>query len=207
MATRKNSTPKPFPAAEPAKRELHVGGVPVSELPAQLQVAICYEQTDEGIAERQAASQGKTAHVQVLRDEFSKKIEQFGAQPWDAAASDPMSEVVDQVRETGYSYKFLSPRVINRRGKRGFEIVDGVKFGDMPLARMPIDEKERRNEHYREEGLERAEQTAEAYQETQERLVRDGGVSGLSPLPTGDVLTDARDPGRAASIGHSRTRG
>lgn len=203
---KKNPTPAPFPAAEPEKRELHVGGVPLSSLPPQLAVAIPYANTDEGIAEEIERNKGKTARVQITREEFSKKIEQFGAQPWDAAATDPMTEVVDKVREPGYTYKMLSTRVMDRRGTRGFEVVPGAKFGNMVVGRMPIETQERRNEHYRQEGISRAEESADAYTEAQERLIRDGGVSGIAPLPTGDVLQDARFPDRAASIGHTRER-
>jgi hypothetical protein len=199
---KKQQTPPPAPAAE--DRELTVGGKPI---PTEIAHLVPYANTDQGIAERMAKAGDKVARVEMVRDEHHKKLDAYAAQPWDAAGGNPMKEVVDKVREPGFSYKMLSPRVVDRRGLRGFEAVPEARYGNMFVGRMPIEERERRNEHYRREGLDRAEEAAEVYQENQERLVRDGGVRGLGPLPAGEVLTDARDPERAASIGHSRSRG
>jgi hypothetical protein len=186
---------------KPADRVLTVNGKPI---PPEFAHVIPFAHTDQGIAESQADGRPR-AVTSVVRDEFSKKIDAYGAQPWDSG--DPLTGVVDAVREPGFSYKALSPRVIEKRGMRGFEIVPGARFGNMPIGRMPIKVARERNEHYRREGQDALDQAVEQYAVDQEKLIRDGKVTGLAPLRPGDVLQDARNPERAASIGHTSSRG
>jgi hypothetical protein len=207
MATKKKPASQPGPAREPAAdisdSKYTVNGEPI---PLHLEHLIPYEKTDQGMAELRERDKDKPkAFVEVLRDEHHKKLDAYEAQPWDGG--DPLTTVVDKIREPGFDYKALSPRLIEKRGMRGFQIVPGAKFGNMPIGRMPTEVKERRNEHYRREAADALADASETYASNQEKLIRDGNVSGLAPLRAGEIVQDRAHPGRAASIGHTSSHG
>lgn len=200
-------------APESNERVLTVNGSPI---PLHLEHLIPYEKTDQGRAELEARNAGKPkARVQVIADEWDKMIakRENATAVWDSP--DPMKDAVDSVREPGMSYKFLSPRHIQKKGLRKFEIVtqngEPVRVGDMVLGKMPEAVKERRNAHYQAIGNDDLAAVEAQYRADLERAVRDGGLSRDqaqdSLLRSGDELHDHRNPERGAKVGFRISRG
>lgn len=139
--------------------DCHVGGVLVRELPVEVQGKILYQQTDEGIAE---ANEGKQeARARVVTDEYRKSLDHRrdrileGQEPWQAPNA--MKELAEKHVRPGFTPRFLSPAMIDKRGMRGWEPVldengNQVKARNMILAEMPKDAAERRNKHFRDKG-------------------------------------------------------
>lgn len=151
--------------------DLHVGGIPVRELSLEAQGRILYQQTDEGIAE---ANVGKERpRVQIVADEFSKGLEHrrdavkdFGMNLGEAPNS--MREEMDKHIAPGMKGRWLSPRVVDRRGLRGWEPVldqEGhqVKVGNMFLGQMSAEAAKARNRKVREYGNKLLGQVKENY--------------------------------------------
>lgn len=219
MATRKS---KPFapkeetaPVSGVAEAEsleekvvLTVDGVPI---PPEFAHAIPYAMTDQGIAEREANGKPR-AMVSVVKDEWDQKLDRKAeAQPWDSF--DPLSEAVDGVREPGMAYRFISDRVVNRRGRRGWEIAEDKKgqkivVAGQTLGKMPIERAAKRNKHYQDAGNDALANAAEQYQLDQAKVIRDAKVRGMAPLRAGERVTDNHShPGMSIETGIHATRG
>lgn len=204
--------PLPIPSEAPGEgaQVLTVNGQPI---PEHLAYAIPYENTDQGIAERNARP-NRTPHRVSVRDRFERSLERMEDEDPAYDDMDPFKEAVQeqQAKETGFEYRFLADRVVKRRGRRGFEpIVDGngdvKKVGDLVMARIPTGIARRRrarNEKLANEALQNAE---EQYQAEQEKVIRNGARMGLSTLRSGEVLTDERNPERSAVTGLRTVRG
>jgi hypothetical protein len=186
--------------------ELTVNGQPI---PEHLQHLIPWAQTDQGRAKN---NEGKVAPiVTMVRDEWANKMEgRANLEPWES--SRPFEEAVDRVREPGYTYRMLSPTVIDKKGMRGWEPAETRK-GERPtvsrmiIGRMPIERAEKRNQHYRDEANEELAATAARYATDQEKSIRDSGREGVSVLHTGDELHAYDSPERQVPIGVHSKRG
>jgi len=163
----------------------HVGGVLIRDLPVEVQCKILYQQTDEGIAER---NEGKVeSAARVTRDEFTGACDrrrdaiESGMEPWEAP--NPLKEVADAHVGPGMSPKFLSPNRLDKEGTRGYEIVHDPKTGEpvkvrnMVLAQMPKTKVEQRNKFYRAKAN-------QAIQEIQRQHREEGGE-----MAVGEVVT------------------
>lgn len=191
MATRRTVNKKPVPVEDE-----HL-------IPSSL--------TDQGLEDAEEYGSGAA----VTRDGgFDAGLEKFEAQLWDA--HDPMSEKLREFKERhpDQAFRFLSDRVVDRRGMRGFKPVidkdgDPVSVAGMKLARMPQQHADRRNAHYADQYREEMSQAVDAYQESQDRTIRDAGAlgEGFAPLAPGSRVTDTGDPDSTASIGLTRRRG
>lgn len=168
------------PAANPLA-ELHVGGTRLGDLPLEVQGRILYQQTDEGIAE---ANQGKVeSAARVTRDTFSKAMDKRAAQVKEldmdvSDAENPMKELADKHIAPGMRGRFLSPRVCDRRGMRGWQPVldehgNQVKVRESFLAQMPEDKAIERNKRVREHGNRLLGQVRDQY-------LAEGGKSAVS---------------------------
>jgi len=187
-----------------------VGGKPID--PA-FEHAIPHRYTDAGVAEHaNRPNVDKTGpRVQVIADEFDKKIQQRmdAMEPWQAP--DPMQELADAHVEPGFRARFLSDRVVQRSGTRGWEVVknekgDPVRLANMVLAKMPEQKAEQRNAYYREQAREQARDAVEHYQEEQERLIRDGKAAGMAVLKSHEMVQDYQTH-RVGQIGLRSVRG
>jgi hypothetical protein len=186
---------------------LTVNGNPIPEAFAH---AIPFAHTDQGIAERQ--NNGKPrAMVEFTRDAWDKKMDQRAAatEPWEA--EDPLLEAVDAVKQPGMAYRFLSPRVISKRGMRKYEVVtDGkgneIKVGNMVLGTMPEDMQARRAKHYQDKGNEDLNNAQENLRVAQEQINRDNPEIGDTTLADGDRLKNY-GTGDIHETGITRTRG
>jgi hypothetical protein len=201
------------PQESNGERALTVNGKPI---PLEFAHLIAFEATDQGIAEREAALEGKPrACVQFISDEWDKTLQQREAatSTWDSP--DPMRDAIESVREPGMAYKFLSPRVTAKKGLRRYEVVhkngEPVKVGEMVLGAMPEDLRRKRNAHYQAIGNDDLRQVEQQYQADLHKAVRDGGLSQGEALQailrSGDELHDHRNPDRGAQIGVRITRG
>lgn len=168
--------------ADPAVLDCHVGGIAVRDLPMDAQVRLLYQQTDEGIAERNAGRE--EIHVRVTSDPLSKSIQHrrddlsAGMQPWEA--HDPLKELADRYTPEGHSPKFLSDSKCAKDGTRGFEVIkdekgDPIKLGTLRLASMPIEKRDQRNAFYREKSRNAVNVITEEYQATHDRLLSGRG--------------------------------
>lgn len=165
--------------------DCHVGGVPVRNLPLEVQGRILYQQTDEGIEE---ANRDKVpGAARVTKDEFSKScqhrkdaIVEQGMQPWEAP--DPLREVAQRYVRPGFRPRFLAPAAIDQRGMRGFEPVldeNGrqVKVRNLILAQMPEETARQRNEFYRNKAN-------AAVKEIERQYRQEGGASAVGSIET-----------------------
>jgi hypothetical protein len=150
----------------------------------------------------------------VTRDGgFDKQLEQFETQTW--MSHDPMSEALAAAKaeNPGHAFRFLSDRVCQRNGMRGFKPViakngDPVSVAGLKLAYMPQEYADQRTAHYRDEYREQMENAANSYQETQDRMIAQAGaVESFGTLKPGSVIDDSTNPGSSASIGLTRMRG
>lgn len=189
-------------------RGLHIGGLPIEEVvPPDKVHLITYDHTDEGIAERNA---GRSEHrVSVVSDNFDRQLQRMAErEPWEGG--DVVGELVQQHIEKGFRARFLSPRIIDRSGRRGWEIVrvngDPVKLGTLILAKMPEEKAERRNEYFREMASSESDRVREEFIEQGERLSREAGTMGIRFPRPGEMLSDART-NRRIVVGLSSHRG
>lgn len=151
--------------------DLHVGGIPVRELSLEAQGRILYQQTDEGIAQANAGKEPR--RVQILSDELSKGLEHrrdavkdFGMNLGDAPNT--MREQMDKHIAPGMKGRWLSPRVVDRRGLRGWEPVldaegKNIKVGNLFLGQMSAESAKLRNKKVREYGNKLLGQVKENY--------------------------------------------
>lgn len=165
--------------------DCHVGGVPVRNLPLEVQTRILYQQTDEGIEEYNRDKAPGSARV--IKDEFSKACENRkdaitgqGMQPWEAP--DPLREVAQRYVRPGFRPRFLAPAAIDQRGMRGFEPVldeNGrqVKVRNLILAEMPEEKAEQRNKFYRDKAN-------AAVKEIERQYRQEGGASAVGSIET-----------------------
>jgi hypothetical protein len=197
-----------------APEVLTVNGHPV---PVEFAHLIAREQTDQGIQEKaaQKAVNGKpkaTRGVSVGRGGFDKQLDRKAdAEVWDGF--DPLTEAVDTVREPGMSYRFISNRVLNRRGRRGWEPANDaegkpVVVAGMTLGKMPTERAERRNRHYQDLANDQLQNAGQQYELDQAKLIRDAKVKGMAPLRVGERVNDNHQhPGMVTEAGVHVSRG
>jgi hypothetical protein len=222
MATKKFATKKAAdvapldegPVETPAidRSARTVNGRPI---PPELLHAIPYENTDQGIAEKQArlAAEGRLSphRVEFTRDAWDAQLD--GLENFESP--DAHKEGILRVaRPEGKSFRYLSDKVIEKRGMRGWEFEEDAQgkrivVGGLALASMPERRAEKRNAHYREQGNAALREAHEHMTERMERTIQDAGIhgQGFSPLQSGDVVHDRLNPEQAASIGVAHTRG
>jgi hypothetical protein len=201
-----------------AEAVLTVGGKPI---PVAVQHLIPYANTDQGIEE---ANRGrvleKGAGVQVIRAEGFDAAMEHRRDAGDGkidifTAPDPLKEAIDKVREPGFKFKALSPRVIEHRGLRGFEVCRDPKTGqavsmaNMVVGRMPVEVAEQRNKHYRDLGNSALQESEQHFKAQQEQLIRARGGVGLSVLNPGESLhgADLGGQDRDVTVGLRSQRG
>lgn len=161
--------------------DLHVGGVAIRDLPLDMQGRILYQQTDEGIAENNAGKVDSAARV--TKDGFTKTLEHRKDAVRDEGMSldeapNPMKELMEEHLKPGMKGRFLSPRVLDRRGRRGWEpVLDAsgqqVKVRDMILAQKPAEVAAADAKKVREHGN-------RLLGQVQEQYMREGGKSAVS---------------------------
>ena len=186
---------------------LTVNGQPI---PIHLQHLIPYAATDQGILNTEA-TRGPRAYTEVVRDAYDKQTDRRNSEVWES--EDPMRELVDSVRVPGMGYRFLSPKVIVKRGMRKYEPVrdekgEEVKLGNMILGMMPIEKQEQRAKYYQDLGNDELKQAHENLRVEQERIAHD--YPGFGPLKTGTQVADTGyddATGDVHEIGIHRTRG
>lgn len=189
--------------------DLHINGKRIGDHFTPEQIAMLrFEFTDEGYAERNA---GKVdAAARVTSDGFDKALEhrgdklEAGMEPW--AAPDPLRELADAHVPAGMKPKFLSKRVMDKVGKRGYEIVtvDGepVSCGNMILGMMPESKARQRNAHYAQESRDAIKESQEQKREEQARMARDSGEAMYAgPLNPRESVT-----GRAIGVSEERAK-
>lgn len=187
--------------------DLHIDGKRIGDhfTPEQI-VMLRYEFTDEGIAER---NEGRAeAAARVVSGEFDKALEhrgdmlEAGMEPWQAP--DPLRELADVHVPPGMKPKFLSKRVMDKVGKRGYEIVkvngEPVSCGNMILGMMPEYKARQRNAHYAQESRDAIKESQERAREEQARSARDSKEQPyVVPLRPNEIVT-----GRAVGVSEER---
>jgi hypothetical protein len=139
--------------------------------------------TEAGIAERNAKleAEGRLSegpHVSVGDGPFEKSMRQKGdefaegRQEWEVTS--PFRDTMKQHLPPGHVGRHLSPRHIDSRGMRGWELVtdkDGkqVRTANMLLGSMPVEKAEQRKRFYAEKTAKRTRQVEEKFQESQEQ--------------------------------------
>lgn len=191
----------------PPREQLTVNG---KRIPEHLIHAVPFELTDQGKQQlNQARDNGPSVQV---RDRFDKQIDaradagEGKLDPW--MSPDPAKEAIERVAEPGFRHRLLSKDAIDRRGLRGWEIVQDPENGGpatmgdrMLIGRMPEEVADRRNQHYRGQGNDAVRQAEEHFQTEQDRILREGEVSGVRPLKPGEILRDRADGERIATAG------
>lgn len=198
-----SSEPKETPG-----KVLTVNGKPI---PTEFAHAIPYGNTDQGIAEfnEQEFVRDDAGQVKIIADEFDQTIRARtdAIEPYEMP--DPMKEIVEAHVKPGFRGRFLAPRVIEKRGLRGFEVVKGangdpVRLANMVLGVMPEEKARQRNKYYQNLGQEQLRDAEEQMLEGQERL--SSAVERVRPLAAGETLQDHKTH-QVARIGLRTTRG
>lgn len=163
--------------------------------------------TDAGIRERndKLRSQGRLKRpgepaVSIVRDEWDNTIQarmdaaDGKLEPW--SAPDPMKEACERVPAPGMRRRFLSGKVIQRRGMRGWQPVkdkrgDLVKLGEMFLGEMPEEKAQQRNRYYQEQSRVLVREMDESHESSVEKIVREGKKHGLTVLRPGEIVQGA----------------
>ncbi len=234
MATKSNTPQKSVRRAQAAKVDplaesrrviaqyekdhiLTANGKPLDPLHNHDHRNLPFKYTDQGVAMANIEGEREPGSVAV-RDTFDHQLDariaagKGNLQPWEAP--EPLSEMLAPHIEPGFSYRYLSPRHLNKgRGKRGFEIVldnegNQVKCADMILARMPISTVEKRNAYYRGLGETARASAEETQREHTNSLIRKAKAVGIEPLRSGDTARDHESHGDSvATIGVRSHRG
>lgn len=202
---------KPHISSEPKERAEKVLTVNGEPIPAEFAHAIPYGNTDQGIAEfnDQEFVRDDAGQVKIIADEFDQTIRARtdAVEPYEMP--DPMKEIVEAHVKPGFRGRFLAPRVIEKRGLRGYEIVkndkgDPIRLANMVLGVMPEEKARRRNKYYQQQGEDRLRKATEQFQEGQERL--SSATEGVRPLVAGETVQDHQTH-QVAQIGLRSSRG
>lgn len=132
---------------------------------------------------------------------------------------DPLAEAKSRVERPDRRYRYLSPRVMEKKGLRGWELErgergEGVRVGELLLASMPEDAARERDRHYMAQASEKESEARGEYDEKQERAVAQAtksgfDVSGYGPLREGETLRGnvGENAGRDIPLGLRSVRG
>ena len=189
--------PKGVP--RPKKAKVAPGTAAFNEQAAPgLTVPVAY--TDEGVAARSEGKLQATPGVKITKDSWYKTLE---------AGYNPVQEAIAQYKEPGYAYRGISEMVCEKRGMRGWEPVydkngKAIMAGDVRLARMPQDEADARNRHFRKIGNESIQGVTEQHAELSAKASRDSN-GAITPMNQGDMIQDYS--GRLQPTGITTTRG
>jgi hypothetical protein len=105
----------------------------------------------------------------------------------------PMEEAVQRYGTPGMAPKFLSERCIGVLGMRGYVIVKDehgspVKVGTLVMGEIPMKMAEARRRHWAEQSEQSLAETADQFEDSAARAIRDGGKSGISVLRQGESV-------------------
>lgn len=188
----------------------HLGGIPVLNLPPDMQARLSYEHTDEGSAEADEAYarkllEGRISRIQMESDETTE-VKRFGtmkdqllegAEPWQV--QNPMQAVLDAHTPPGHRGRLLDAQVRGEIGMDGWKpvIVDGqkVECGQLFLASMPEERARARETYYENLAAQRLAQVVGETNEQADRLAHAQGRAGTgpsmgpSPVPAGLHIT------------------
>lgn len=189
---------------------LHIDGKRIGDHFTEQQISMLrFEFTDEGIAERNAGKVDCAARV--TSDDFDKALEhrgdklEAGMEPWQAP--DPLRELAAEHVPPGMKPKFLSKRVMDTVGKRGYQIVvgengDPVHCGNMVLGMIPEHKARQRKAHFEQESRDAIRESQEGQREEQARAARDSGEAKYAgPLNPRESVT-----GRAIGVSEERAK-
>lgn len=165
----------------------HIGGVLVAEMPLNIQHAITFAHTDEGIAQREEElrSKGRLAdpnepRIEFGRTEWDGELEGYGDAE-NPAASDPLKIAMDKHCTTGFAGKFMSKEAMKKFGSRGYRVVKDatgtpVERGNMVLGEIPKELRDKRKAKYA--ALDREQQAAPSrtFQSEQEQVFSQAGI-------------------------------
>lgn len=190
------------PQTTPPESEWTLNGNPI---PDHLKGLIPFRLTDQGTEQFNAGKE--PARVQIVQDEFSKKLQQHedtnpAVMPWQY--TDPVEASKSRVPNVdGKRFGLLSSRVCEKDGLRGWQPErdkDGheIKVGNMMLASMPEGMAAQRDRYYEGLSADAVTNAADDYSAKQEKMLRDTkGSDGLSPLSPG---TSARRDARTRDV-------
>jgi hypothetical protein len=169
---------------------------------------------DEQINAKQAAFEEKGPRVEMVRDAWEGMIQHRLDDPENPP--DPFREAVDQIRKPGKTYRMLSPRVLGRRGKRGWEPErdkDGkvIEIAGQVVASMPIEAAIKRNKKFQKLSQDAVDDSREQFADIAERIQYES-KGAVEVLRRGEIVQDRRSPsgqptGTAAVIGSESFRG
>lgn len=228
--TTKPTTRKRKPAAEDAKTATPITSIKSRIAPEEVPLATNGRLNID--PEIEARARQATATVEVVADDWQKKIEQRIADAESETPefqADPLQETVRELQPLlpnqgkGMSFKLCSPRINARRGRRNWEPLihpetnQPVTLQGMTLCWMPKVSAKRRNHHYQEIGNEQVREAQKSFKAKAGDITREAerqGVRGLGVLDENDTLV-SNDPrkgredylGREEHIGFGTTRG
>jgi len=170
---------------------------------------------------RRAAPRGDvpdmSADMRERLDRIEDKYQGESVEPWMVA--DPLAEVAQRHRRPGMVQRFVTEDTLDKRGKRGFELVrdqagNVPRVGRLLLAEMPEAMAKRRNAHFRGEAERQLKDMLPANQERLQQVADASGERGLGVLKAGDTLSEhsmgssSNEPGyapdRARTVGVTR---
>lgn len=142
---------------------------------------------DENVAKRAAAAEANGPRVEVIRDDWDNYIdsrydEELEIKSVFETAAEPYKE-----KDPGSDFRWLSPKVLERRGDRGWEMVENpktkgqVKAAGMILAKMPKEKTAARRRRNLQEHADRVRDINERNLDSLAKAGRDSR-GGIEPL-------------------------
>lgn len=162
-------------------------------------------------AERERAEKGYP-RVEFGTDAHDKKTDGFGDLDFDPLGlSDPLLALKNAYEKPGMSLKLLSPEVMNRHGKRGYQVVrdesgDPVMCGKMVLGEIPKRAADARKRAVMEKTNDELRGIQDAQREAVDKLKSDAKGLGLEVLEPNERVQNVGD-GNVYDMGFSVQRG
>lgn len=165
---------KIFAAADDAFPEnpvldCHVGGVPVRDLPLEMQGRILYQQTDEGILEYNSTR--SDSGVSVSRDSVDKTLDERRSdlrERKDPRHAQSPLRFLDNYKKPGFKHKLLT----TKNGELNPDYVpvkkangDVLKYKNMVVGEIPVAAAEERNEYYQQRSHMKLDQLSQRHKE------------------------------------------
>lgn len=196
----------PFANTDQGRKMIEDGMLLVDHRPRVQVTASAEEKAD--MARARGEDPGTTASRRPKIEGFDRAIQQRidagedgdETMPWECA--DPQRDIVEKHVPPGFAARFLSDRIVDKLGLRGWKPVIGkdgrpVKMASQTLAIMPAEKAKQRSEHYRKQAAAAEQHSVDQFTEGQDRLVHEAEKRGMEFRPLRPKEAVVGERGRA----------
>lgn len=164
-------------------------------------------------AERERAEKGYPK-VEFSADAHDKSVDGFGDMDYDPLGiTDPLAAIKREHGRPGFALKLLSPDVINKLGRRGYQIVKDretgapVQCGRMLLGEIPQQYADRRKRAVAERANDELKTIQDQQREAIEKLKHDAKGLGVEVIEPGERINVGDNGPNVYDASFSVTRG